>query len=153
MKGSFHCSVFEKIVSNSHLCSDAPVNNEFSPFIGQIYGCTLQKLRSQEVDQEVKERAIACMGQILANMGDILNNELNVCLPIFLERLRNEVTRLSAVKALISIAASPLRIDLTPILVRLLFPNFRELPKVFFDLIYEKSFEPIFIDFFYLKIG
>lgn len=69
------------------------------------------------MDQEVKERAIACMGQILANMGDILNNELIVCLPIFLERLRNEVTRLSAVKALISIAASPLRIDLTPILV------------------------------------
>lgn len=65
----------------------------------------------------MKERAIACMGQILANMGDILNNELIVCLPIFLERLRNEVTRLSAVKALISIAASPLRIDLTPILV------------------------------------
>lgn len=92
--------------------------NEFTPFIGQIYDCTLQKLRSQEVDQEVKERAIACMGEILANMGDILNNELKVCLPIFLERLRNEVTRLSAVKALISIAASPLLVDISPILVR-----------------------------------
>lgn len=97
------------------------MHSEFSPFIGQIYDCTLQKLRSQEVDQEVKERAIACMGQILANMGDILNNELIVCLPIFLERLRNEVTRLSAVKALILIAASPLRVNLTPILVRILF--------------------------------
>lgn len=95
------------------------MHSEFSPFVGQIYDCTLQKLRSQEVDQEVKERAIACMGQILASMGDILNNELNVCLPIFLERLRNEVTRLSAVKALILIAASPLRVNLTPILVRI----------------------------------
>lgn len=74
-------------------------------------------MKSQEVDQEVKERAIASMGQIIANMGDVLNNELNVCLPIFLERLRNEVTRLSAVKALIMIAGSALRVDLTPILV------------------------------------
>lgn len=74
-------------------------------------------MKSQEVDQEVKERAIACMGQIIANMGDVLNNELNVCLPIFLERLRNEVTRLSAVRALIMIAGSALRVDLTPILV------------------------------------
>lgn len=67
----------------------------------------------------MKERAIACMGQIIANMGDVLNAELAVCLPIFLERLRNEVTRLSAVKALIMIAGSPLRVDLTPILVSL----------------------------------
>lgn len=87
--------------------------------MGQIYECTLDKLKSQEVDQEVKERAIACMGQIIANMGDVLNAELEVCLPIFLERLRNEVTRLSAVKALIMIAASPLRVNLTPILVRI----------------------------------
>lgn len=85
--------------------------------MGQLYDCTLQKLKSQEVDQEVKERAIACMGQIIAHLGDILTVELAVCLPIFLERLRNEVTRLSSVRALTMIAASPLRVDLTPILV------------------------------------
>lgn len=56
------------------------------------------------------------MGQIIANMGDVLQNELIVCLPIFMERLRNEVTRLSSVKALTMIAASPLRINLSPIL-------------------------------------
>lgn len=97
--------------------SDSQVCAEFSPFVGQLYDCTLQKLKSQEVDQEVKERAIACMGQIIANMGDILKAELDVCLPIFLERLRNEVTRLSAVKALTMVAASSLHVDLTPILV------------------------------------
>jgi cullin-associated NEDD8-dissociated protein 1 len=64
----------------------------------------------------VKERAIACMGQIIANVGDVLQPELATCLPIFLERLRNEVTRLSSVKALTMIAASPLRVDLSPIL-------------------------------------
>lgn len=44
--------------------------------------------------------------------------ELTTCLPLFMERLCNEVTRLSAVKALTMIAASPLRVDLSPILVR-----------------------------------
>lgn len=38
------------------------------------------------------------------------------CLPIFLDRLKNEITRLTAVKALIKIANSDLKIDLKPIL-------------------------------------
>lgn len=89
---------------------------DVTPFAAQVYSATLLKLKATDVDQEVKERAIACMGQIIANMGDLLQHELPTCLPIFLERLRNEVTRLSCVKALTMIAASPLRIDLTPIL-------------------------------------
>lgn len=47
----------------------------------------------------------------------LFQNELPVCLPIFLERLRNEITRLTTVKALTKIASSPLHIDLRPILV------------------------------------
>ena len=95
---------------------DVQLNFDFRPFVGELYSCTLQKLRAPEVDQEVKERAIACMGQIIANMGDVLQSELITCLPLFMERLRNEVTRLSSVKALTMIAASPLRINLSPIL-------------------------------------
>lgn len=106
---------------------DSETTYDITPYTGQLYDCTLQKLKSQEVDQEVKERAIACMGQIIANMGDILKPELAVCLPIFLERLRNEVTRLSSVKALTMIAASPLRVDLTPILVGLTVLNDSEM--------------------------
>lgn len=45
---------------------------EFHVFIPPLYNCTLKKLQSPEVDQEVKERAIACMGQIIANMGEYL---------------------------------------------------------------------------------
>lgn len=95
---------------------DIQLNFDFAPFVPQLYSCTLQKLRAPEVDQEVKERAIACMGQIISNMGDALVSELGTCLPIFMERLMNEVTRLSTVKALTMIAASPLCINLTPIL-------------------------------------
>lgn len=95
---------------------DVQYNFDFTPYIGQLYSSTLQKLRAPEVDQEVKEKAIACMGQIISNMGDALVSELAVCLPIFMERLLNEVTRLSSVKALIMIASSPLCINLSPIL-------------------------------------
>lgn len=42
------------------------------------------------------------------------------CLPLFMERLLNEVTRLSAVKALNMIAASPLHVDLSPILANVI---------------------------------
>lgn len=43
-------------------------------------------------------------------------SELSTCFPIFLDRLRNEITRLTTVKALTMIASSPLRIDLKSIL-------------------------------------
>ncbi len=56
-------------------------------------------------------------GQIICNLGDSLGPDLGYCLPIFLERLRNEITRLTTVKALSLIAASPLKIDIRPILV------------------------------------
>ena len=52
----------------------------------------------------------------MAHLGDQLLSNLPQCLPIFLERLKNEITRLTAVKALIRIASSELKIDLKPIL-------------------------------------
>ena len=45
-----------------------------------------------------------CRAQIICNMGDALGPELVTCLPIFLDRLKNEITRLTAVKALSMIA-------------------------------------------------
>lgn len=56
-------------------------------------------------------------GQIICNLGDHLKSELSTCLPIFLDRLRNEITRLTTVKALTLISGSPLEVDLSPILV------------------------------------
>ncbi|XP_041975254.1 cullin-associated NEDD8-dissociated protein 1 [Aricia agestis] len=93
-----------------------PPPAELRQFVPAMYECTLVRLRAADMDQEVKERAIAACGQLICHFGDYLQNELSVCLPIFLERLRNEITRLTTVKALTKIAASPLRIDLRPIL-------------------------------------
>ena len=50
-------------------------------------------------------------------LGDLLSPEqLNTALPIFLDRLRNEITRLTTVKSLSLIAHSPLHIQLDQIL-------------------------------------
>ena len=62
------------------------------------------------------EISFPILGQIIAHLGDQLKTELMHCLPIFLDRLKNEITRLTAVKALISIAKSDLKIELKPIL-------------------------------------
>jgi len=97
-----------------------PFNNDskfdFKPFTSNVYQCCFVRLKASDIDQEVKERAISCMGYIVAHLGDHLKSELPTCLPIFLDRLKNEITRLTAVKALICIARSPLKIDLKPIL-------------------------------------
>ncbi|XP_071441523.1 cullin-associated NEDD8-dissociated protein 1 [Hetaerina americana] len=95
---------------------DEPSGFDFTPFTSELYRCTLVRLRAADIDQEVKERAISCMGQIICNLGDYLQAKLHTCLPIFLDRLRNEITRLTTVKALTKVAGSPLHIDLSPIL-------------------------------------
>lgn len=89
---------------------------DYKPYVRDIYSCTIKRLKAADIDQEVKERAISCMGQIITNLGDSLVNEMAECLPLFLERLKNEITRLTTVKALTMIASSPLRVDLRPIL-------------------------------------
>ncbi|KAL1492929.1 hypothetical protein ABEB36_011093 [Hypothenemus hampei] len=88
---------------------------DFTPFTKDIYTCTLLRLKASDIDQEVKEKAISTMGQVICNLGDQLKGELPYCLPLFLDRLKNEITRLTTVKALKKIAGSPLGIDL-PIL-------------------------------------
>ena len=79
---------------------------DFRPFVLPIYSATLKWLRATDVDQEVKERAIVCMGQVVACMGDSLEEGLQLaeCMPIFVDRLRNEITRLTTVRAITQIA-------------------------------------------------
>ena len=77
---------------------------EFQPFVMPIYSSALKRLKAADIDQEVKERAIICMGQVVASMGDTLVSQLSECMPIFVDRLRNEITRLTAVRAVTQIA-------------------------------------------------
>uniref|UniRef100_A0A672QHV5 Cullin-associated NEDD8-dissociated protein 1-like n=1 Tax=Sinocyclocheilus grahami TaxID=75366 RepID=A0A672QHV5_SINGR len=95
---------------------DKPVSFDAKPYIKNVFACTSKRLRAADIDQEVKERAIFCMGHILSHFGDQLGGDLQPTLQIFLERLKNEITRLVTVKTLTLVASSPLKIDLRPIL-------------------------------------
>uniref|UniRef100_A0A0N5AZJ8 TIP120 domain-containing protein n=1 Tax=Syphacia muris TaxID=451379 RepID=A0A0N5AZJ8_9BILA len=87
-----------------------------STFVGSIYLAVAEKLKANDIDQEVKEKAITSIGLLIATFGDYLHDELRLCLPILLERLRNEMTRLVTVKSLTTIVNSPLKINLEAIL-------------------------------------
>ncbi|XP_051766972.1 cullin-associated NEDD8-dissociated protein 2 [Ctenopharyngodon idella] len=95
---------------------DKPIAFDAKPYIKNVFACTSKRLKAADIDQEVKERAIFCMGHILSHLGDQLGADLQPTLQIFLERLKNEITRLIAVKTLTLVASSPLKIDLRPIL-------------------------------------
>lgn len=71
----------------------------------------MKRLKATDIDQEVKERAISCMGHMVCHLGDLLGTELQGVLGIFLDRLKNEITRLTAVKTLTLISASPLKVQ------------------------------------------
>ena len=71
-----------------------------------IYPVVLKRLKATDIDQEVKENAISTMAALLAYLGGYLQDQLPICIPIFLERLKNEITRLTAVKALNLMASS-----------------------------------------------
>ncbi|KAM4582257.1 cullin-associated NEDD8-dissociated protein 2 [Fundulus diaphanus] len=86
------------------------------PFINQVFPVTMKRLKATDIDQEVKERAISCMGHMVCHLGDHLGAELKGVLGIFLDRLKNEITRLTAVKTFALVSGSPLKIDLTSIL-------------------------------------
>ncbi|XP_024525263.1 cullin-associated NEDD8-dissociated protein 1 isoform X2 [Selaginella moellendorffii] len=88
----------------------------FVPYVQPIYGAILKRLTAQDQDQEVKECAIFCMGLVVSILGDKLERELPVSLSLLLDRLRNEITRLTAVKAFATIAESPLKINLNAVL-------------------------------------
>jgi len=95
---------------------DSPDEFQFLPYIKPIYDCTYNKLKTADIDQEVKERAITCMGKIIRTFGDCMDQELQITLPLLVDRLRNEITRITCVKALTEIAGSRFHINLSPLL-------------------------------------
>jgi len=66
------------------------------------------KMMATDIDQEVKESALECFGHLTACTGDLpaFQQPLLSCLPPFVERIKNEVTRSTAIKALKTICIS-----------------------------------------------
>ncbi|KAI3993229.1 hypothetical protein MKX01_009972 [Papaver californicum] len=98
----------------------AGVGFDYKPYVHPIYNAILMRLANQDQDQEVKECAISCMGLVISTFGDNLQAELPVCLPVLVDRMGNEITRLTAVKAFAVIATSPLKINLSCVLEHLI---------------------------------
>lgn len=60
------------MICNEDDFTDTLSSFNFTPYTSKIYECTLMRLKTADIDQEVKERAISCMGQIICNLGDYL---------------------------------------------------------------------------------
>ena len=71
---------------------------DFKPYVHPIYNAIMSRLTNQDQDQEVKECAISCMGLVVSTFGDHLTADLPACLPVLVDRMGNEITRLTAVK-------------------------------------------------------
>ncbi|PSC76088.1 cullin-associated NEDD8-dissociated 1 isoform B [Micractinium conductrix] len=94
----------------------APMDASLQPLVKPLYECVMARLSAQDQDQEVKECAISCMAAAVASLGDVLGADVAQVLRVLLDRLRNEITRTAAVRALATIARSPLNIDLSSVL-------------------------------------
>jgi cullin-associated NEDD8-dissociated protein 1 len=77
------------------------------PFVFEIYNATLKILNTNDADQEVKEKSIACLGTLLTQAGDILQAQQKEAWDVLLDRIGNEVTRLISVKTLNKVSKSP----------------------------------------------
>ncbi|CAG8564545.1 11595_t:CDS:10 [Paraglomus brasilianum] len=82
------------------------LNPHFKKYIINIYEETNARLAKLDADQEVKERAIMCLGTLLSQTGDNLQEQLSEAMPKLLSFLKNEVTRLTTVKTFTSVADS-----------------------------------------------
>jgi len=89
---------------------------DFVVVISQVYTADVAILGLNEVDQEVKEKALYCLGHIIGHAADVLPAETGKGLTLLLEKISNEVTRLVGVKTLNFVARSPLQVNLGAIL-------------------------------------
>lgn len=88
-----------------------------APYVKPLYNAVFPCLAENDIDQEIKECAITAAGLMLAHLGNLITAaETARMLPLFEERLHNEITRLPAIKALTVVAVSPLNVALTAIL-------------------------------------
>ncbi len=84
--------------------------------VAAVWSAVLARLQAADSDHEVRTAAIKATGHFLASgvlAGDA--HAAAVALPVLLQRLQNETTRIAAAGALAVVAASPAHLDLTPI--------------------------------------
>lgn len=76
-----------------------------------LYKATMTQLVQKDVTQKIKLTSISTMAIVLASFG--LSGEMKNVVPVFIERLGNEVTRQPVLRALARIANSEAKVDLS----------------------------------------
>ena len=90
---------------------------DYKKYITPLFDVVFPCLEGFDIDQEIKESSIYAAGEMVAVFGsDLDEKKFSAVLPIFLSRLRNEITRTPMMRALIAISASTLKIDLSSVL-------------------------------------
>lgn len=77
--------------------------------VPELYSCVLLRLSEQDQDLQVKEESIRCMATVISCLEKYVGKQASGGLQIMLDRVRNEATRLTAIKAFETIALSPAR--------------------------------------------
>ena len=74
---------------------------DFAPYVNDLYQAVSPRLQAHDIDHEIKESAIIAMGEIISSLGDCdMGEMIEEVLSLLMQRLRNEITRLPALKAL-----------------------------------------------------
>lgn len=86
-------------------------------FVDGLFQTIMEGLAANDIDQEIKDAAISAVCLLLGHLGEELGKErVEQVLPILLQRLQNEVTRLTTLRGLAFVVLSPIQVDLTSIL-------------------------------------
>lgn len=86
---------------------------KYKPELSKLYDAIVEKATAADADAEVRQKAIHALGKLLARTSDaegaslLPSDKRNKGLSIISDRLKNETTRLAAVRAVEEISAHP----------------------------------------------
>lgn len=104
------CGEMVKVVASQNGTKD------FESNAAQLYKSIYDRLSIQDIDKDVKEAAIESMGIYISILGNTTKKETSQALPILLERLKNEITKLTTSRTFSLIATSKEHVDLSGVL-------------------------------------
>ena len=87
------------------------------PVFKNMYTAVRPRLEALDLDQEIKKTAIEAMALIVHHGGDLLDTaDVTAALHVLNDRIDNEITRVTTLRALTLIANSPVALDLSLVL-------------------------------------
>ena len=96
---------------------EATKKAEMNRVANQLYAAVEPHLAAHDVDQEIKECALTAGASLLSELFPSLSSDqTSRLLGLLLERLKNETTRIAAIKTISVIAGASSELDLSPIL-------------------------------------